>query len=327
MRRTISARWSTVATSRTVTRSSTSRADSELLTASSRTRYRSRIWTARSARPRTRGIGSRVRLRPRRWTATTDMSSETVMTGTSIWRPTRSAVRWRVPVSEVGMLGSGTRCTLARATRDVSEARMMAPSILASSDSRWGVNSASRRKPPEHTCSTSGPSPTTIIAPMPAWRMRSRPSRSGVPGATSRRESSIASVRGCAGTQDPPRSRTVTARPFERTTIPTTGSDGSGARLPGWTPLPVLPAAAHLTPDEHHEAENAEHDRAAEQQRPGRVELRGRRGQAHLLARLGLQLGHVAAGEHEPDPQPERVADLLGEALVDLRDVDPLPRE
>src|SRR5205823_1263127 len=94
------------------------------------------VGAARSARPSTRGIGSRVRLRPRRWTATTDMSSETVMTGTSIWRPTRSAVRWRVPVSEVGMLGSGTRCTLARATRDVSEARMVAPSIFANSDSR-----------------------------------------------------------------------------------------------------------------------------------------------------------------------------------------------
>ena len=79
------------------------------------------------------------------------MSSETVITGTSIWRPTRSAVRWRVPVSEVGMLGSGTRCTLARATREQSDARMIAPSIFASSESRCGVNSASSRKPPEQT--------------------------------------------------------------------------------------------------------------------------------------------------------------------------------
>jgi hypothetical protein len=70
---------------------------------------------------------------PRRWIATTDMSSDTVITGTSIWRPTRSAVRCRVPVSDVGTLGSGTRWTLARATREQSDARMMAPSILASS--------------------------------------------------------------------------------------------------------------------------------------------------------------------------------------------------
>ena len=53
------------------------------------------------------------------------------MTGTAIWRATRSAVRWRVPVSVVGMSGSGTRCTLARATRVPSEARMIAPSIFA----------------------------------------------------------------------------------------------------------------------------------------------------------------------------------------------------
>ena len=237
-----------MATSRTVTRSSTSRADSELLTASSRTRYRSRICTARSARPSTRGIGSRVRLRPRRWTATTDMSSDTVMTGTSIWRPTRSAVRWRVPVSEVGMLGSGTRCTLARATRDVSEARMMAPSIFASSDSRWGVNSASRRKPPEHTCSTSGPSPTTIIAPMRAWRMRSSPSRSGVPGATRRRESSIASVRGCAGTagsskvsnghRPPVREGNDTNNGIGRVRDPATRVDASAGVAGGGAPRP-----------------------------------------------------------------------------------------
>ena len=162
--------------------------------------YRPRICSAWSARARTRGIGSSVCFSPRRWMATSDMSSETVITGTSIWRPTRSAVRWRVPVSDVGTLGSGTRCTLARATRDVSEARMIAPSILASSESRWGVNSASSRNPPEQTDSTSGPSPTTMSAPMRAWRMRSRPSRSGVPGATSRRATIMASDRGGAGT-------------------------------------------------------------------------------------------------------------------------------
>ena len=68
----------------------------------------------------------------------TCMSSDTEMTGTAMERATRSAVRWRVPVSEVGTLGLGTRCTLARAMRLASPDKMMAPSILASSERRWG---------------------------------------------------------------------------------------------------------------------------------------------------------------------------------------------
>ena len=51
-------------------------------------------------------------------------------------RATRSAVRWRVPVSMVGMVALGIRWTLARAMRAASADTMMAPSILASSDSR-----------------------------------------------------------------------------------------------------------------------------------------------------------------------------------------------
>src|SRR5688500_6363254 len=39
---------------------------------------------------------------------------------------------------------------------------------------------------------TSGPSPTTTSAPIEAWRMRSRPSRSPVPGATAANASSRA---------------------------------------------------------------------------------------------------------------------------------------
>ena len=46
------------------------------------------------------------------------------------------------------MVALGTRCTLARAMREASAARMMAPSIFASSDRRWGVYSASSRNPP-----------------------------------------------------------------------------------------------------------------------------------------------------------------------------------
>ena len=111
------------------------------------------------------------------------MSSLTEITGTSIERATRSAVRWRVPVSLVGTFGLGTRWTLARAMRLASAARMMAPSILASSDRRWGLKTASSRNPPEQMLSTSGPSPTTTSAPILALTMRSSPSRRGVPGA------------------------------------------------------------------------------------------------------------------------------------------------
>ncbi len=66
---------------------------------------------------------------------------------------------------------------------------MMAPSILASSDKRCGLNSASSRKPPEQMESTPGPSPMTTRAPRLARRIRSRPSRSGRPGATMARAS------------------------------------------------------------------------------------------------------------------------------------------
>ena len=112
------------------------------------------------------------------------MRCDTAMTGTLSDRATRSAVRWRVPVSEVGTDESGTRWTLARAMRLPSAARMRAPSILASSERRWGLKAASSRNPPEQMLSTAGPSPTTTRPPMPAWRMRSMPSRSGRPGAT-----------------------------------------------------------------------------------------------------------------------------------------------
>ena len=50
----------------------------------------------------------------------TDMAADTDSTGTSIDRATRSAVRWRVPVSVVGIEASGIRWTLARAMREAS---------------------------------------------------------------------------------------------------------------------------------------------------------------------------------------------------------------
>src|ERR1035441_2073402 len=80
--------------------------------------------------------------------AITDMAAETDSTGTLIDLATRSAVRCRVPVSVVAMDDFGISCTLARAIREASPAKMMAPSIFANSDRRCGLNSASRRKPP-----------------------------------------------------------------------------------------------------------------------------------------------------------------------------------
>ena len=78
-------------------------------------------------------------LAPPAYTLMTPISSLALMTGTCNDLATRSAVRWRVPVSLVGTVGSGTRCTLARAMRVQSALRMIAPSILASSDMRCGL--------------------------------------------------------------------------------------------------------------------------------------------------------------------------------------------
>ncbi len=105
-----------------------------------------------------------------------------------------------MPVSVVGIDASGVRCTLARAMRDASGDRMMAPSILASSDRRCGENSASKRNPPVEMDSTSGPSPTTSSAPRLACSTRSSPSRSGWPGATSASASAMAELGRVTGT-------------------------------------------------------------------------------------------------------------------------------
>ena len=83
---------------------------------------------------------------------------------------------------------------MARAIRLESYARMIAPSILASSASLCGLNSASSRNPPEQIDRTSGPSPTTMRAPMLAWRMRSSPSRNSRPGAIDPSASIIAAL-------------------------------------------------------------------------------------------------------------------------------------
>ena len=99
------------------------------------------------------------------------------------------------------------------------------------------MNSASSRKPPEHTESTSGPAPTTISAPMRAWMMRSMPSRSGEPGATRRRAARSASDRGGAGmlafSQGPPGVRTARSRVRSRYRGWCGGSRCSLRRRPG----------------------------------------------------------------------------------------------
>ena len=79
----------------------------------------------------------------------------TEMTGRPVCLFTRSAVRWRVPDSSVGIAGSGTSCTAARRILVQSRSTTMAPSILASSRSRVALNSTSRTKPPVHMVSTS----------------------------------------------------------------------------------------------------------------------------------------------------------------------------
>ena len=115
---------------------------------------------------------------------------ETEITGTPACLATRSAVRWRVPVSTVGMAGSGIRWTLAQRMREAVSSRTMAPSILASSERRWAVNGTSIWNPPVNRASTWGGEPSTISAPVLALRIRSSPGRRAVPGATWRSTSS-----------------------------------------------------------------------------------------------------------------------------------------
>ena len=108
---------------------------------------------------------------------------DTEMTGKPVCRATRSAVRCRVPVSSEWIEWSGIRCTAARRIRVMSRSRMIAPSILASSRSPVAVNGTSRLKPPVEMVSTVLSLPSTIRAPVRPRRIRSRPSRSAVPGA------------------------------------------------------------------------------------------------------------------------------------------------
>ncbi len=122
---------------------------------------------------------------PSRKSAMVDIDAETVTTGIPVCWAIRSAVRCLVPVSTVGMEPSGTKCTPAARMRSKSLDRMIPPSIFASSRSAVGVNCTSRAKPPVETRSTFRLLPSTTSAPVRPCRIRSSPSRSGVPGASS----------------------------------------------------------------------------------------------------------------------------------------------
>src|SRR5216683_3241847 len=81
----------------------------------------------------------------------------------------------------------------------------MAPSILASSRSLVAENPTLSSKPPVQTSSTTGPSPSTIRAPVLPRSIRSRPSRSGVPGASAARAAQRRSSRPLSvGDTEPP---------------------------------------------------------------------------------------------------------------------------
>ncbi len=131
---------------------------------------------------------SSTRRVPFTYIAISRIECETATTGKPVCRLTRSAVRWRVPVSSVGMLASGIRWTPARRILVMSLSRITAPSSLHSSRSRVAVNSTSSTKPPVHRASTLLSKPRTIRPPVLARSTRSNPSRSAVPGATALRE-------------------------------------------------------------------------------------------------------------------------------------------
>ena len=130
---------------------------------------------------------------------------DTEMTGWPVCLATRSAVRCRVPVSSEGIVWSGIRWTAARWMRVMSLSMTIAPSILASSRRPVAVNGTSRVKPPVEMDSTTLSSPRTIRAPVRPRRMRSSPSRRGVPGAIEARVARSLSCSSMRSATGPPR--------------------------------------------------------------------------------------------------------------------------
>ena len=75
---------------------------------------------------------------PSTYSETTSRRSEIATTSASVCFETRSAVRCRVPVSNVRIVGSGVSWTLTWAILVAFELSTIAPSILASSYSSAG---------------------------------------------------------------------------------------------------------------------------------------------------------------------------------------------
>ena len=79
----------------------------------------------------TTGMSSRMYLAPSTYSETTSRRWEIAITSASVCLETRSAVRWRVPVSCERIVGSGISWTLAIAILVALALRMIAPSIFA----------------------------------------------------------------------------------------------------------------------------------------------------------------------------------------------------
>ena len=79
----------------------------------------------------TTGMSSRMYLTPSTYSETTSRRCEIAITSASVCLETRSAVRWRVPVSCERIVGSGISCTFAIVIFVAFALRMIAPSIFA----------------------------------------------------------------------------------------------------------------------------------------------------------------------------------------------------
>ena len=209
---------------------------------------------------------------------------DTEITGKPVCRAARSAVRWRVPVSSEGIDWSGIRWTAARMIRVTSLSMMIAPSILASSRSPVEVNGTSSVKPPVQMLSTVLSWPSTISAPVRPRRIRSRPSRSAVPGAI---EARVARRRSCLLGAD----RTATASSCG-------GGTGSSGRRVDVSRRRSGPAGRAV----------ADHP----EQRATRSRDVGHLDHAHPLdPALGAGAGAAARHDRDLEPQPGGLRDPL----------------
>ena len=94
-------------------------------------RYLSSVASAWLAFASTTGMSSSTYFVPSTYTDTTSRRWETAITSASVCLDTRSAVRWRVPVSCERIVGSGISWTFAIVIFVAFALRMIAPSIFA----------------------------------------------------------------------------------------------------------------------------------------------------------------------------------------------------